>query len=322
MKLLLIPSNYKPFFNGGGETYLHSMAKALQSYGHQVKAIVNYKEAYVYDGVECAPQGTLDQMWTGHKDLMNWCDVVITQLIGTAYAYNKANQFNKPLVFISHNEARSYPINEVANKNTFIIYNSEYLKQKVNFPHRSIVFTPAIDYRNFSQSPFSKRKYITLVNCNENKGGKEFIELAKLLPHYQFLGIKGYGEQFTADLPNLTYIENEADIKRHLAETKILLMPSAMETYGQAATEAICMGIPVICSPTPGLKENLSHCGVYIDRKDVNLYAHTIQLLLEDEAYYRLQSGICLKRAVEQDPKPRIKELNDWLLNIEKWQMH
>jgi glycosyltransferase involved in cell wall biosynthesis len=325
VKILLIPSNYKPFFNAGGETYLHAMAKGLQGYGHEVKAIVNYKEAYEYDGIECIPQGSLDEMWTGHKDLMNWCDAVVTQLIGTAYAYNKAHQFNKPLIFISHNEHRSYPINEVSNQNTWVIYNSEYLKKVVNFPHKSIVFQPAIDFRNFKISPFSKRKYITLINCNANKGGNEFIRLAESLPQYQFLGIKGpksYGEQLTAELPNLTYIENSRDISEWMGQTKLLLAPSSMETYGQAATEAICMGIPVICSPLPGLKENLSHCGIYIDRKDVNLYAHTIQLLFEDEAYYRLQSGLCLKRALELDPKPRFKELNNWLLNIEKWQMH
>jgi len=319
LKILLIPHNYKPFFNAGGETYLHNMVKALQPYGHEFKAIVYAEQPYVYDGVECIPQGNLSTMWAAHSGLLNWCDLLITQLLGTAYAYNKAHQFKKPLVFISHNQHRSYPINEPSNKNTWIIYNSEYLKREVNFTHPSFVLPPIIDYRNFTPAPASKRKYITLVNCNENKGGKIFIKLAERMPEYQFLGIKGpksYGEQFTAELPNLTYVDNREDITGYLSQTKVLVAPSEFETYGQAATEAICMGIPVVCSPTPGLKENLSHCGIYIDRNDVNLYTDILQLLMSDSGYYSQQSARALKRAIELDPQPNVKSLNDWLLKI------
>ena len=40
-------------------------------------------------------------------------------------------------------------------------------------------------------------------------------------------------------------------------------MPSAYESWGRTATEAACSGIPVLCSDTWGLRENLGENGIY-----------------------------------------------------------
>ena len=43
----------------------------------------------------------------------------------------------------------------------------------------------------------TSREYVTLINVNLNKGGKVFTEIAKGLPEYKFLGVKGEKEEKT-----------------------------------------------------------------------------------------------------------------------------
>ncbi len=125
------------------------------------------------------------------------------------------------------------------------------------------------------------------------------------MPHRQFLGIKGnYGQQIAPDVPNIEWLENGV-IPWH--EIGILLVPSYMESWSQVATEAICCGIPVICNDLPGLRENLSYAGIYIADNNVNSYVSAI------DGIGKAQSKLCLQRAKEQDPKPRVEVFEKWL---------
>lgn len=53
---------------------------------------------------------------------------------------------------------------------------------------------------------------------------------------------------------------DEAGVSRALAEADVLVMPSSLEGYGIAATEAIDAGVPVIAARAQGLEEALSPC--------------------------------------------------------------
>ena len=53
---------------------------------------------------------------------------------------------------------------------------------------------------------------------------------------------------------------DEAGVTRALAEADVLVMPSTLEGYGIAATEAIHAGVPVIAARAQGLDEALSRC--------------------------------------------------------------
>jgi glycosyltransferase involved in cell wall biosynthesis len=53
---------------------------------------------------------------------------------------------------------------------------------------------------------------------------------------------------------------DEAALARELAAADALVMPSSLEGYGIAATEAIHAGTPVIAARTPGLEEALRPC--------------------------------------------------------------
>jgi glycosyltransferase involved in cell wall biosynthesis len=142
---------------------------------------------------------------------------------------------------------------------------------------------------------------ITLINMNENKGGKLFWQLARLLPNHKFIGVKGaYGKQVEHEkkLPNVTILNNTPDIQEVYKETKIVLMPSSYESWGRVAIEAGCSGIPTIASPTPGLKESLDYAGVFADVDDVADWVEAINML-DNSENYKKYSNLSKKRSDE-----------------------
>ena len=93
-----------------------------------------------------------------------------------------------------------------------------------------------------------------------------FYCLAEQMPHLPFLGVMGsYGKQLypAHELPNLTLMENQSDIREVYKRTRILLMPSSYESYGRCAVEAACSGIPTIAHRTKGLWEALGEGGIF-----------------------------------------------------------
>lgn len=291
----------------GGETYLYRLCQHLIKLGHEIKCIAQCDEPYEYGGIPVYPQGDMQRILIDNNDLFEWGDVVFTQLIGVNYCYNKVRQHKKPSVFFSHNQGRHYFL----NPKQAVVYNSHAMGNL--YPdHISTVLQPLVDYRDYK--PSTGGKYIALINCCELKGVRQFIQLAEMLPQYQFLGIRGnYGTQITPEMPNVTWMDNGIIPWNDI---KILLVPSEIESWSQAATEAICNGIPVICSDLPGIRENLEDCALYTDRNNIPLYAERIKLLMHDSEMYDWYSRLSVDRAKQLDPIPRVKEFNEWLINF------
>lgn len=309
--ILVCAHNYFGAKHGsaGGEVYIHNLCKHLQRLGHEIKIMVYADLEYEYDGFKCYPMGTMGQIFLDNNELFSGCDIVFHQLIANSYAYNKCKQHNKPNIFFAHNFGKHYFLTDKSK----VVYNSNYMQSLGLFEAENTVLQPLINYHDYAPSPIEKRRYIALINCNDNKGVNQFIQLSDMLPKYEFLGIKGnYGQQITPDKPNIRWCENGVI---DWSEIKILLVPSETESWSQVATEAICNGILVICSDLPGLRENLSYAGIYIDRKDVNSYAAIIEALMNDLDYFKLRQDRSIKRAIELDPFPRVKQFNEWLIN-------
>ncbi len=129
---------------------------------------------------------------------------------------------------------------------------------------------------------------VTLINLSDNKGAAAFWELARRLPDIPFLGVQGCYEKqiIPANIPaNVTLLPPQADMRAIYGQTRILLMPSAYESFGRTALEAACSGIPTIASPTPGLQESLGDAGIFVDRADIDEYARQIRRLMRPAAY-------------------------------------
>ena len=280
---------------------MHRLLKGLQSLGHQIRVIAHNAQISEHDGIDIYPHGGGETLFTTNNDHCEWADVIFTQLIGSPHGYNKAKQHGKPLIFFAHNMSKHYCVNDA-----LVVYNSNYTAGLKLFPNESTILQPLTPIGEQSHG-----KKIALINCNMNKGGQQFVELSRRLRQYDFIGyMGGYGEQITGG-----YVDYRQNGEIDWSEIGLLLVPSEFESWSQVATEAICHGIPVIANDLPALRENLSYAGIYIDRSDLDAWVKTIDYLMWDKSK---QVELCLKRAKELDPEPRLLKFNYWLCNMIK----
>ena len=304
---------YPPQHLCGAEFMIHALNKSCKSYGHDVRVLLHQanhyriKNHYIFDDIDVFPP---DQILL--EKLVDWSNAMFTHLDYTRLSIAMAEMFNKPLFHLIHN-THAYPEIVDANKYQYIIYNSEWAKNQLNYNHDSIIVHPPCDYKyyNVCENPIDN-EFITLINLNENKGGNLFYEIAKLLPNKKFLGVKGsYDEQCLKSLPNVTILDKQIDIREVYKKTRLLLMPSLYESWGRTATEAMANGIPVICTETGGLAENCGIAGTYSERT-AEAYANKIEKLDNQKLYLR-KSKQARQRAIELDPTIELAQFNDWL---------
>jgi glycosyltransferase involved in cell wall biosynthesis len=86
-------------------------------------------------------------------------------------------------------------------------------------------------------------------------------------------------------------------------------MPSSYESYGRVALEAAINRLPVICTPTDGLKECLGAAGLYFDRDDIEGMAKKIEELMTDEILYDFHQNI-MRNLAEERLKYQDQELD------------
>ena len=315
MNILFSIHLYPPMHNCGAEYMAHSIAKHLQSKGHQVKVLLHQanhyriKNNYVFDGVDVFPpnQNVID-------NLMRWSDAIITHLDYTHWTVGASSMYKKPVFHLIHN-SHKYPEIENAHYPQYVVYNSEWIKRDLNYKWDNFTLTPPVDFRDYDLGKDSEaNEYITLINLNENKGGKIFEQIARALPNRRFLGVLGsYDEQVIPNLENVKIVPNSASIKPIYGMTRILLMPSKYESWGRTATEAMSNGIPVICTEADGLKENCGYAGTYIKNRDnVQSWIEAIKKLDDKKTYSEL-SRKSRKRAKDHDPSKALDEFEEWM---------
>lgn len=314
MKLLWIIHGYVPKLNAGAENYTHNLNKYLYSQGHEIKIHIP-KEYGGQMNNDCIYEGIIINTTNdseSRKEMVEWSDIVLTHLDFASVTINYI-QNNRPIVFIAHNtffHAYEFLQNK---KNVFIIYNSLYASQITPFQNEYTVLRPPITAKRTITNSINN-KYITLVNINENKGGKILKELAEQMIDYKFMGVKGsYGDQI--DQPLCVKIhENTADISEIYKQTRLIIMPSEYESWGMVASEACINGIPVIASSAFGLKENLDYAGTYCD--NINEWMKAIKIY-DNETIYEKKSEQVLQRGQELI-KMNEKELCDVNLFLNK----
>lgn len=338
MRIAWVIHLYPPTHMCGSEMVAHQLNKFLISKGHEVRVILmqadmhNIKVPYEYEGVKVfGPPSSSD----GYA----WGQVLMTHLDYTRHTIAMAQMINRPVVNFIHN---SHPYAEIVNArgNNYCVYNSKWIADKLGYRWPSIVFNPPCDYRvyDLKKNP-RENEYITLINLDENKGGKILAKIAAAMPSKKFLAVKGgYSEpavigQWTKQPSNVTVIENTTDIASVYSRTRILLMLSRYESWGRTATEAMCNGIPVICTPTPGLMENCADAGIYVKERgeikrngpdvvyedsedyDISYIMKAITKLDKDKKYYEAVSALCRERSRELDPQHSFAKAEDFIIN-------
>lgn len=313
-----------PEHNAGAEHMLVSMLRPLVERGHDVSVWLSRygraREPYDYRGVQVVPlEARLDFATAVRK-----ADVLISHLECVPSTAALARGYGRPMVVVCHNTHRQTFRNMAAGGTALAVYNSQWMRAEAELffaeypkgvrPAREMIVRPPVFAEEYATKP---GKAITLINCNEAKGGHVLEQLARRMPEQQFLAVRGaYGEQILPDLPNVEIVEHVRgeDMRQQVyARTKVLLMPSSYESWGRAGVEALASGIPVVAHPTPGLAESLGEAGIFVDRTDVDGYEAVLRKLLTAPEY-RLASKRATVRSGELNPS---SELSDWCDEVE-----
>ncbi|WP_275462066.1 glycosyltransferase family 4 protein [Streptomyces noursei] len=302
----------------------HSMLRALAERCHDVRVQVFRRSTlpgqYQLQGVQVWPAQLSARTPSA---LAADADVVVSHLEGVPYVKQAAAIGGVPVVAICHNtHAATF---EDASGVDLAIYNSRWMRAaakdfygagSLSPPRRTLVVRPPVVAEDYATPPGDR---VTLVNLNENKGAELFWALAERMPDVQFLGVRGsYGDQIVRDLPNVQVLDpvpGTAMRDQVYARTRVLLAPSAYESWGRVAAEAAASGIPTIAHPTPGLSECLGRAGRFVDRADVDSWEKALRQLVAEPSAWAKASAAARARSAALDPAA---ELARWCRAVEE----
>lgn len=292
MKILAYVHGYHPNHNAGSEAMLHQILLGLKDLGHEVIVITGKPGAKSFEGIPLYDAARLQ-----NNRLFAWADVVFTHLAFTDRAVQLCKKYKKPLVSIIHNNRNLKYNLEDRKYSQLFIANSYWIKDTIHEDIPTfVVYPPTLPERYRVDHTGDA---ITLINLSDSKGGNTFWEVARRMPHKNFIGVVGaYGKQVIHSLPNVKLFNNSPEIKYVYESTRLLLIPSVYETWGRVGIEAACSGIPSIAAPTEGLLESLSYSGTFIDRNDIDGYVDAINLF-DNQDHYDKMSLLAIQRANE-----------------------
>lgn len=274
-----------------------SFFEELAARGHEVAVFVyNIEEHRIENGVK------VYSLKETSPDLLPRPDVMYAHIGMSKSAVQYGYQLNIPVVGIIHNTLPATYIDLKKHKSNInlLIFNSEFTKQS-SHGYDGVVMHSLLDTERY-RTVRKGAKYIMIPSLSEDKGGALFEELARRLPQYDFLGLNGpYNDQLNPVGKNITTLPTvrHEDINSVFAQTKIMLAPSAYESWGRAAAEAMCSGIPVIASRAGGLVECLGNAGYNLDLEDIDAWCSTIRNLMDDGHMYTEQSVLANVRAMD-----------------------
>jgi len=254
--------------NAGAEMTLHEILYKLRTRGHEVQVLLSGQTdvtgPYVIDGIKVQPYGSKHDIALHTLDK----DLVITHLHAAERATLVGNMRKVPVIQYVHNTHQSTYV-ALSENPWMAVFNTDWIQQDMKYLGRSMVLHPAVRPSAYKTE---RGKKVTLVNLWRNKGVELFYALAMRNPDIEFLGVMGgYEKQMVHDLPNVEIMENTGDIREAFRKTKVILMPSAYESYGRVALEAAASGIPTLASPTEGLREALGATGTYVDAPQTSI---------------------------------------------------
>lgn len=291
---------------------LHSMLRDMIRRGHRASVLINFRDADRIRAKSAHPQkrqydfeGVTVYDFAGNAEkVFPKADIVITHLEKGSNALHGAphwcSRYRKPLARLVHNDRELFYFKAARDATDLVVFNSIWLQAAYNATLTAdwpqIVVRPPVDPAYYATDR-THADQITLINLTENKGAKLFYDLARAMRGHSFLAVKGgYDQQMIDSGPNLTLMDNQSDIRPVYARTRVLLVPSLIETYGRVAVEAMASGIPVIANETAGLREACGDAAVFLDRNQPTEWIAEIKRL-DDPAYYAKRSKAATERA-------------------------
>ncbi|MFE1170468.1 glycosyltransferase [Nocardiopsis sp. NPDC058789] len=302
-RIVALAHYYLPTHRAGAEIMLHELLKALAERGHQVEAWATDEEQdAVVDGITVR---------AGVPESVD-ADVVVSHLKSVPLARKLAKKAGARFVLLAHSAA-PWVVKDVRAGADLVVANSEHVARDLRHRSETLIVHPPV-YADRHRTRPGRR--VTLINPISAKGSEVFYELARRMPEVGFLAVEGgyqQAEQVRKRLPNVRWQSHTADMRGKVwSHTKVLLVPSAEESYGMVAVEAAASGIPTIAAPTAGLREALGDAGTFADVDDIDAWETALRDLLG--VGWRTASKKALARSAELDPR---KEVGAWVDAIE-----
>jgi glycosyltransferase involved in cell wall biosynthesis len=314
MRILAMVAAYPPGRCVGSWVMTHSLLRSLVHRGHRADVVLTAAsgDPYVLDGVNVWP-------YVGKSDpfrFIEQADVLVAHVESAGRAVALGEMWGVSVVRLAHNTSVTTESAMRRRSVALTVFNSQHMADAFGADAgRSIVVRPPVDPTEYETTPGD---HVTLINLSRDKGAEVFYALAERIPDAKFLGVEGgYGSQVLDDLPNvelLPHLPAQRMRDEVYARTRVLLMPSAHESWGRTGVEAMCSGIPVVASRVSGLEESLGDAGVFVDLDDVDGWEQAVRRLL-DGRRWRAASRRAKERATELAPGP---DLALWCAEIER----
>jgi dsDNA-binding SOS-regulon protein len=288
-KIVLLIERFLPTVFAGSEISAYETIKYMRKRGHEIIVFVDKFEVDEYDKFKIYKYDENDVFC---KTSIENADVVFYQMGDKAIHLKLVQSRTAPTyIFIHIMEQYNWVLQAKISFPLVIVYNCHTTQDSILTLYDNMRMIPYVSTASFThlRETTIKNNVVCLINCDANKGGNIFNDLALKMPDIKFLGVKGaYGDQIVLEHPpaNLVYIDTQKDIRVVYKQIGILLMPSIKETWGRTAVEAMASGIPVIHSEATGLVECVGGAGILCMRNDRDAWEHAIRRLLNDKPYY------------------------------------
>lgn len=321
-KIVLLGDTFLPGSFAGSEISAYETIKYLRDRGHSISVFIDKPAAKEYDGFKLYKYNENDPFC---KEQLIAADIVLYQMTDYYYNFNIIQQRDKPVFICIHvSKAYHWILSQKVSFPIVVIFNSRATQEALPTIHDNMRMVPYVNTTPFYslRDNTVQNDVVCLINCNLSKGALQFNEIVKKMKQVQFIGVKGgYGDQELLDPcpPNLTYMENQRDIRIVFKKIGILLMPSKSETWGRAAVEAMASGVPVIHSEAEGLVESVGGAGVLCQRDDIDGWCQAIERIIGDKAYREVlrQNGF---RRVKEIEAEQIRGRQELAMKIESYE--
>ena len=337
---------------GGGEYFIHNVLSYLKDKGYDCLGgcychsdprqrlrdetidwrgltvrrfgIMNY-EIYLKFLSEQRPDLVITQSYDAPGIISAAKKLGIKTILGTHFWRNICevedvfvDMLNRPLSTVKVRE----DLHSVFTEADMLYVNSEYMqkavKRYVGIDIKRVI-SPVLDKDRVMAKQID-RKYVTIINPDQGKGGSLFVELAKQMSDIEFACV-GFGNDCLSEnvkineeikkIGNIKVIEQTDDMSEIYDIASVLLVPSLVdETFSMVALEAMANGIPVIASEYGNLPFLIgSNSGGFIlDPTDIFLWEEKIRELTSNSDFYDQCSENILNRSLDFDPEIQLNK--------------
>jgi glycosyltransferase involved in cell wall biosynthesis len=308
-----------PHQRAGSETMLADMLEALALNGHEVHAVATLTgpadgaTSWEHGGVQCWRE---TDAAAAELVTMLEPDMIVSHHHVALDALPLARRLGVAAAAILHNDFK-WSRAMLNARPELLVYNTHWLKRKMGTRGAdAIVVHPTLHADRYAlAAPPPVDGAVTIINLDKIKGPDVFYALARQMPGTRFLAVRGgYGHQDEREgYGNVEFMDTTEDVRGDIwARSRLVVVPSRYESYGRGAVEACAAGLPVIASPTTGLRESLGPAGIFASRGNPAEWLRHARRLLSNPAEWDRASGRALARAAELDAMRRI-ELEQWV---------